>query len=131
MSLRDLVEASARCVRCDAPYGQCRCWVQCVCGWMKERGAEGCSRCLSVQWARVAPSTYEARIGEYALRTFRTTPHWTFTITEPDGTVHRGGSLTATNMAAQHYAVARAWEIGAESPPPVLMAASRPSEGGR
>ena len=33
-----LITASARCVKCDAKYGACDCWVQCRCGRMVGKG---------------------------------------------------------------------------------------------
>ena len=39
--IEKLVESSIRCVKCDAKYGDCDCWIKCPidgCSWFIEKG---------------------------------------------------------------------------------------------
>lgn len=36
--INKLIESVARCTICGAKYGQCVCWQDCECGWMRRRG---------------------------------------------------------------------------------------------
>lgn len=33
-----MIMATARCVVCDARYGECDCWTKCDCGWSFRKG---------------------------------------------------------------------------------------------
>lgn len=36
--INTLIDATMRCVKCNAPMGHCDCWERCSCGWSTERG---------------------------------------------------------------------------------------------
>lgn len=124
MSLRDLIDAAVRCVKCGKGRKECACYVPCYCGWLKERGEEGCRRCLAVVFQKVGPSQYRATIGKATIETSKEGIHWRWRVRFPDG----GGDTSTgvgTNKGAKAYGVAAAFLLGAESPPPTVIASSR------
>jgi hypothetical protein len=124
MSIRDMVDAVARCVKCGAKPGACGCWIRCYCGWLKERGTGGCRRCSGVAFVRVAPSTYEAAVGGWRVRTEKIGIHWRYAVTNASGAVVASQDGFGTNIGAKAIGTAGAFRLGAESPPPHVVARS-------
>jgi hypothetical protein len=109
-----LIDTQARCVKCGKTMREgCFCWTPCSCGWTKARGADGCSRCLAVEWTKAGRSEYEGRADSATIRVYKDGIHWRSAVRLPGpapeiDTEHR----CATAKAAKVYALADAWRLG-------------------
>ena len=52
-AINRMIDSVCRCIKCDAPYGQCRCWVNCECTGCGAKWSDERVRPMSENIARI------------------------------------------------------------------------------